>query len=490
MSSPSTTTGRTGPGTALLAVVMPAVLVTVAASDMVNLMLPRIQADFGASEAELAWVVTGFLLVFSVGIPLYGRLSDRVALRRLFAFALLAYAAGNLICAIAPSLPVLVAGRIVTGAGGAGVPVLSVIAVTRLLPAERRGAGIGVASAGAGIGAAVGPALGGWLGQWLGWPSLFRLLCVAALVLLPAAWRVLPDERPVGEGRLDLPGGLLLGAGTGLALFGMTRAQVAGFGAPTAWGALLAGGVTLAFFGWRTGRVEQPFVPPALLRDRTYRTAVLVVVLAMAVNLGGLVFVPLVLVEVNGLTPGEGAFVMIPAGVAVALVSPLIGRLSGRVGARGPVLTGIALMGTSALALSAFTGGASALPAGAGILGIGLGFILVITTVIGAVASHLPAERTGAGIGILQGAQFLGAGAGPAVFGVLVAARRQSGAAALNPLFSGHHGAAYSDVFLAMAAVALLTLLLASRLRPAAASAPAPQTASPRASSPRRAGSR
>ncbi|UIX30150.1 MFS transporter [Streptomyces sp. GQFP] len=467
MTSTSTTTEQTGPGLALLAVLMPAILVTVTASDMVNLMLPTIGEEFGASEAELAWVVTGFLLMFSVGIPLYGRVSDRVSLRRLFAFALLTYAAGSLVCAISPNLPMLVTGRIVTGLGGAAIPVLSIIAVTRLLPAEKRGMGIGVVSAGAGVGTAAGPTLGGGVGQWLGWPALFWIMLMVSLLLLPAAWRVLPDEAPAGGGRLDLPGGILLGSGTGLVLFGMTQAQVSGFTAPLSWGSLTVAVAALMLFGWRTVHVEQPFVPPSLFSNRVYRTGILVAFLAMIVNLGGLVFVPLLLVEVNGLTPGEGALVMIPAGVATALLSPLIGRLADRMGTRPLVLAGLTLIGLFSLSLSTFTGGSSVIPAGVGILGISIGFILVMTTIIGAAAAELPAEQAGAGLGILQGAQFLGAGTGPAVFGVLVSARQQSGSGAANPLHSGQDGAAYSDVFLAMTVVVVLTLVVATRMRPA-----------------------
>ncbi|MFB6816636.1 MFS transporter [Streptomyces sp. NPDC056347] len=465
MTSTSTTAERTGSGPGLLAVLVPAILVTVTASDMVNLMLPTIGAEFGASEAELAWVVTGFLLMFSVGIPLYGRVSDRVSLRRLFAFALLTYAAGSLICAISPSLAVLVAGRIVTGIGAAAIPVLSIVAVTTLLPPRRRGAGIGVVSAGAGVGTAAGPALGGGVGQALGWPALFWIMLAVSLLLLFPALHVLPDGTPRGSGRIDLPGGLLLGLGAGLVLFGMTRAQVSGFGEPLSWGSLAAAIVALALFGARTVRVDQPFVPPSLFTNHVYRTGILVAFLAMAVNLGGLVFVPLLLVEVNELTPGEGALVMIPAGVVTALLSPWIGRLADRVDARLPVLCGLGLIGLFSLLLSSFTGSSSAVFAGVGILGLSIGFMLVMTTIIGAAAGELPPEQTGAGLGILQGAQFLGAGTGPAVFGVLVSARRQSGGDAVNPLHSGDDGSAYSDVFLAMAAVVVLTLVVASRMR-------------------------
>ncbi|MBF6059193.1 MFS transporter [Nocardia terpenica] len=352
MVSTSTTPARTGSGTALLVVLMAAVLVTVTASDMVNLMLPAIGAEFGVSAAQLAWVVTGFLLVFSVGIPLYGRISDRLSLRGLFAFALLAYAAGNLVCALSVDLLVLVVGRVVTGVGAAAIPVLSVIAVTRSMPTDKRAMAIGVLSAGAGIGAAAGPAVGGGLGQVLGWRALFWVMLVAALVLLPLTLRVLPRLPRVGGGRLDLPGGLLLGLGAGLLLFGMTRAQVSGFAAPLSWGSLAVAVVILVLFGWRTVHVEQPFVPPVLFANRTYRAAVLILFLAMVVNLGGLVFVPLLVIEVNGLTPGAGTLVMIPAGISVAALSPLIGRLCARIGTRPVVLIGLVLMALFCLCLS------------------------------------------------------------------------------------------------------------------------------------------
>jgi MFS family permease len=96
-------------------VLVPAMLATVVASAMVNLVLPAIGARFGASAAQRAWVVTGFLPAFAVGIPCYGRIADGASLPALFGFALLTYAAGSLVCALAPALPVLVAGRIVMG---------------------------------------------------------------------------------------------------------------------------------------------------------------------------------------------------------------------------------------------------------------------------------------------------------------------------------------------------------------------------------------
>ncbi|RJL35286.1 MFS transporter [Bailinhaonella thermotolerans] len=472
MTPPPTRTGHTRSATALLAVLTPAMLATVIASDMANLMLPAIGERFGASEAELAWVVTGFLLMFSVGIPFYGRVSDRLSLRHLFGFALAAYAAGSLICALAPALPPLVLGRIVMGVGAAGLPVLSIIAVTRLMPDHQRGMGIGVVSAATGIGTAAGPAIGGGIGQALGWPALFWMMLIVALALLPAAWRVLPGDRPAGTGRLDLPGGILLGLGAGLTLYGITQAQVTGLTAPSSWAALLAAAAAFALFARRTLRLTDPFVPPTLFTTPAYRAAVAVAFLAMAVNLGAMVLVPLLVVDVNGLQPGAGALVMIPAGVAVTVLSPLIGRLADRVPTRLLVLSGLAAVGLSSLVLSTFAGGDSVIPAGLGILGLSVGVFFVLTPIISAAAGALPPHQAGAGLGILQGAQFLGAGTGPALLGALVTARQHTGAGALNPLHAPHDGAAYSDAFLAMAAIAALALIAALRLRTAPTPAP------------------
>ncbi|ATL68124.1 MFS transporter [Nocardia terpenica] len=206
-------------------------------------------------------------------------------------------------------------------------------------------------------------------------------------------------------------------------------------------------------------------VAPVLFANRTYRAAVVILFFAMVVNLGGLVFVPLLVIEVDGLTPGAGTLVMIPAGISVAALSPLIGRLCARLGTRPVVLIGLVLMALFSLCLSTFTSGSSVIPAGVGILGLSVGFILVITALIGAAASELPADQAGAGIGILQGAQFLGAGTGPALFGALVSARQQSGSSAINPLYSGHEGAAYSDAFLTMALIVVVALIVALRMR-------------------------
>src|SRR5215218_8186250 len=144
----------------LLAVLTSAVFVSVLNSSMVNVAIPLIREEFGASEAQVGWVITGFLLLYAIGIPLYGRAADIFSLRRAFALGLVVFALGSLICIVAPSLPLLVFGRIVQATGGAAIPALASASVVKVLPPGDRGTALGLIVSSVGVGAAVGPVVG------------------------------------------------------------------------------------------------------------------------------------------------------------------------------------------------------------------------------------------------------------------------------------------------------------------------------------------
>ena len=213
----------------LLAVLTSAVFVSVLNSSMVNVSVPVIRRDFGVSEAQVSWVITGFLLLYAIGIPLYGRASDVFSLRRAFALGLVVFALGSLICIVAPSLPLLVFGRIVQATGGAAIPALASASVVKVLPQGERGTALGLIVSSVGVGAAVGPVVGGTLEQLAGWHSLFYGTLSLTLLLLPGALYALPETEPTGETGFDVPGGVLLGLAAGLFLFAITQGEVAGF---------------------------------------------------------------------------------------------------------------------------------------------------------------------------------------------------------------------------------------------------------------------
>ena len=458
----------------LLVVVVTAILISVLNQTFVNVVVPDIRSDYGATQGQTGWVITGYLLVFAVGIPLYGRIADLYSLSRTFALGLLLLAAGSLACALAPSLPLLVAGRILQAAGASAIPALGFAAVAKALPEGSRGTALGLLSSSVGAGAAIGPVLGGVVTGIAGWHALFFLTVLLAALLIPGALYALPGTADGGSGKpagfleavrhFDVPGGLSLALSAGLALFGVTQGQVVGFSSPISWGSFVVAGILAAFFAWRIRSAPDPFVTPHLFRNRAFVAAAITGFFMMFANVGSYVLVPLLLSEVNGLSATGIGLVLAPGALLVAVLSPVFGRLSDRFGPRALVRIGLVIFGVSMFSLSAFAAGASSVAVAIGILGQSLGFAIVNSPTANAAAASLSREESGVGLGIYQMLFFLGGGFGPAVAATFLAARQGAGSGALNPLFAAS-SASFSDAFLLLTAAAVVALISASGLK-------------------------
>jgi MFS transporter, DHA2 family, metal-tetracycline-proton antiporter len=429
----------------LLAVLISAVIIAVMNSSMVNVAIPVIRQDFGVSEAQVGWVITSYLLTYAVGIPLYGRAADVFSLRRAFSLGLVGFAIGSLLCVVAPNLPLLV---------------FASASVAKVLAPGERGTALGLIVSSVGVGAAIGPVVGGVLQQLAGWQSLFYATLALTLLLLPGAFYALPETRSSGERSFDVPGGILLGSAAGLFLFGITQGQVAGFASLSSWGSFAGAALAAVGFAWRITGAEHPFVSPALFKNRGYVAAVIVGYFSMLVNVSCLVSVPLLVTQVNGLSPAATGLVLTPGAIALAILSPLAGRLSDRIGFKTPIYAGLGIMLLSVLFISTFGAGAAPYLVAVGMVGVGAGFALTNSPNVNAAAAALKEEETGVGLGIFNGLFFLGGGTGPAVLGAFLAARREAGAEAIDPFYT--LGAApFSDAFLLLV-VALLIALVAS----------------------------
>lgn len=449
----------------LLGVVVTAITITVMNNSMVIVLLPEIRADFSASAAALSWVVTAFSLAFAVGTPLYGRIGDVFGIRRVFCAGLALFVVGSVLAVLAPGLPILLLARVLQGVGGSAVPALASATVTRVLPAGHRGLAFGLIGTGVGVGQALGPVLGGLVAQVAGWTAPFLgAAALTAPVLLVAA-RILPGGDPDarrGWSRIDVPGGLLLGSAAALALFGVTQGQQAGFGEVSSWGSVAVAAALAGTFALRIRTATEPFAPPALFANPRFVTTAVVGFLTLFCYLGTILLVPQLVTSVNGLRVGQVGLVLLPGAAAVAALSAPFGRLSDRVGSRLPVTTGLAVLIVSVLTLSTFAGG-SVVVVGAVMLGLGLALSLITSPLINAVSAAVPETHSGVGLGIYQGAFFLGGGTGAAVVGAVLSARSGADAAAWNPLHAGA-GSGFSDTLSVVAVVVVLAWVVALRL--------------------------
>ena len=216
-------------------------------------------------------------------------------------------------------------------------------------------------------------------------------------------------------------------------------------------------------FAWRITTASHPFVSPSLFKNTGFVAATMVGFFSMLANVSSLVFVPLLISTVNGLSSGAAALALTPGAVALAILAPFAGRLSDRIGFRAPVFAGLLAMLLSVLFLSTFGAGASPIVVAVGMLGLGAGFAFVNSPATNAAAAALGREEAGVGLGIYQALFFLGGGTGPAVIGAFLAARREAAVDALNPLYT-LDAASFSDAFLVVGAALLLAFATSLKL--------------------------
>lgn len=432
--------------------------------DMVTPVLGMIGNDLGASEAQTSWVVGGVALVLAIAIPFYGRISDFVEARKLFTIGIFILTLGNLIAALATDLNMLVFGRMIQGAGMASVSVVSIIVISRVYPPGQRGIVLGIVAGSIGIGTAGGPIFGGLVGQWLGWEALFWITFTLGILIAISAQISMQKINPLESERnktFDVIGGISLGLTIGFFLLGVTLSENQGLTSYLTMVCLAVSLVALVILIIRIRTASHPFIPPVLLRNRAYVRSVLIIFLSMFAYFPILVFIPLLVVEVNGLSPGQAGMLLLPGGAAVAILSPIIGRLSDRIKHELLLIAGLLCMCGSTFFLSLFAGG-SPIMLSIGVLGSGIAYALINSPANNFAVSTLNKELVGVGMGLFQGALFLGTGVGSALMGTFLALRRK-GENAINPIYE-LDAPFYSDVFLALTFITIIALGVTLRI--------------------------
>ena len=391
--------------------------------------LPEIARELDASATETSWILTGFLLSASVSTPIVGKLGDLYGKGRVLTGVLLVFSAGGVINALAGSIEVLIAGRVLQGVA-AGVFPLAFGIVRDTFPPERIPAGLGMISAIFGIGGGIGLPLSGVVVDnahiaWLFWLSLVALpAALAAHLLIP------PSPTRAGT-RIDWPGAVLLSAALAAVLLGVSEADDWGWGS-TANVALLAAGLALGgLFLAVEARVAQPLIDLEVLR----RPAV------AATNLTGFMvglamFSSFLLIPQYAQTPeragyGFGASVtvagllLLPAALAQLLAGPYAGRLGTRIGHRTVLAIGAALT-TAAFGWLTFAHGREweFLITGA-LLGAGISF--AFASMANLIVDAVPQSQVGIATGINTVMRTVGGSFGAAIATAILAASATGG---------------------------------------------------------------
>jgi EmrB/QacA subfamily drug resistance transporter len=387
---------------------------------VVNLALATIQRELGAPMSALQWIVDGYVLMLAALMLSGGNLADRFGRRRCYLVGLGIFLFGSLMCAMAPTVNVLIAGRLTQGVGAAvfSPATLGLLSSAFPQPAQRARA-IGLWSGAAGLSLAAGPVFGGLMISAFGWQSVFYLnvpLCAAAAVMALTVPESSDPEKPP----VDIAGQVLAVVGLGALTFAVIEGSRIGWRSPLIVTLFVVAAVTLAAFVVTELRAPFPMLSLDLFRSRVFSACNAISFLNGFSLIGAFFFFSLFLQQVQGNDPLGAGVRMLPVVVALTVCAPLAGYLAPRVGPRPLVSAGMAVTGFALLAfvlVGADTGFGAWWPIP---LAVGVGVGLSMTPITAAALDSLPAPRAGMASASIATSQQVGGVIGIAVMGVVV----------------------------------------------------------------------
>jgi EmrB/QacA subfamily drug resistance transporter len=439
----------------LLALVCTAMFVLQLDFSIVNVALPTIQRELEFTPSELQWVVTGYAMTFGSLLLLGGRAGDLVGRRRLLVVGLVVFGAASLTSGLAQSSLMLVASRVVQGAGGAMVSPAALSLLTVHNPeGPARNRALGYWQAAAAGGASAGVVLGGVLTQFVSWRAIFLVNLPIVAVMLFLIPRVLEADRPVTGVRLDLAGAVVATGALAALIFGLSNGEQSGFASPDTVFALGAFVVLGVAFVIRERRAASPMIPRGILSGRTRRAGDGAMFLMGMVIVSYVYFGSLYLQRVLGFDPLITGVCFVPATGVVVLTSVFLSRrFLARAGVKAALVVGAALIGVGQFWLAHVTAGGSyevnVLP-GLLITSVGMGLALQAASV--AATSGVSDRDQGLAGGLFNTSQQVGAAIGLALLATIAAAATASAHGSLS--------AGYRLAYLVASGIAGLAIVL------------------------------
>lgn len=398
--SPASDAGAAGRNNRTLGVLFVGVLMGALDIAIIGPALPAIQGEFGLGPRELPWLFSSYVLLNMISTPLMAKLSDFCGRRAIYTLDVAIFAVGSLVVALSHGSGLwllLLAGRAIQGFGAGGIfPVASAV-IGDTFPPEKRGRALGMIGAVFGLAFLIGPVIGGLL-LGFGWQWLFLINLPIAAVVLVLGWRVLPHARVAAGGRFDTAGMLTLGVALATFTLGLNNfdpANVASLARIQVWAPLVVSVVAWVALVAIERRAEHPVFPVGLFRNRQLTLAF---ALTAGAGLGeaSTVFLPLLAVLALGVTPSVGSYLLLPLVLAMAVGSPLAGRLLDRLGSRAVIVAGLAIMAAGMIGISQLAGSLPGFIACSALIGLGLSALLGAPIRYITLNETTPADRSAA----------------------------------------------------------------------------------------------
>jgi EmrB/QacA subfamily drug resistance transporter len=389
---------------------------------IVSVALADVQSSLHAGVSQLQWVVNGYALTFAALMLGMGMLGDRLGRRKVMLAGLAVFVGGSIAGALASSVTILVASRVVMGVGAAASEPGTLSILRHLYPERaRRARALGVWAAVAGLALAMGPVVGGVLVGLSGWRLVFWFNLAAGLAVLAAAGRTIPESADPRGGRLDVAGLALGPLALGTAIFAVIHGEQTGYADPVVLALFAIGAAAGVLFVLAERNSPDPVFDLRFLRRRPFTGSLLIVFAAYFGLFAIFFFTALYLQVVTGYSAFRTAALFVPMAVAMIAASALTGRWVARAGPRLPAALGCLAAGLGILATDVALRGDvdfAMLAAALALAGLGCGVTIVPVTSVA--LGEIPAEHSGMAAGATTTSRQLGAVVGVAVLGSLV----------------------------------------------------------------------
>jgi EmrB/QacA subfamily drug resistance transporter len=415
----------------ILAVLVVSLLVVVLDNTVLNIALPTIQRDLGATQSELVWAVDSYILVFASLLFTWGIIGDKYGRKKVLIIGLSLFGIASAACAFAATPGMLIAFRALMGVGGAAVLPITLAIITVVFPPHERGKAIGAWAGAVGAAVALGPVLGGILlehpewSSWLtgnDWGSVFLINVPIVAVGLFFIWRVVPETRNPHPRKLDIQGLVISATGLVLLVYGIIEASsTRDWLAPSVIFPMAAGVLLIAFFLWTEARSDHASFDVSLFRNRGYAVSLTAVSLAFFAMSGITFSLPFYLQILRGYSTLQAGLCFLPFAIGQLIAAPRSAAMVKRFGYRTVMTGGLAFVAVAMLLLARVPIDA---PLWAVLLvffifGFGMGNVIAPGSTV--LQNVLPLARAGAGSAVQNTVRQVAGALGVAVTGTILA---------------------------------------------------------------------
>jgi EmrB/QacA subfamily drug resistance transporter len=426
-------------------------------TSVVNTVLPVIGQNFGEPITSVEWIITIYLLVLSGLLLTFGRLGDIRGHKLTFIAGFLIFMGGSFFSGAAPSVAFLVASRGLQALGGAMIAANSPAILTKSFPAEQRGQALGLQATMTYLGLTAGPSLGGWLATLLGWRVVFYINLPVGLVTILLSSKFIPTDRDhkVVE-PFDYAGAATFMLGLGALLLGLNQGEEWGWTSIPILALLSCAMILLVTFVLIERHSAHPMLDLSLFKRLSFTLTTASAVINYIGVFSAIFLMPYYLIQGRGYSPAEAGLILTAQPVIMAIVAPISGTLSDRIGTRLPSILGMAVLSAGLFALSRLTGAASILTVMEALAIVGFGTGVFISPNNSALMGSAPKSRQGIAAGILATARNFGMVLGVGIAGAVytIGLSRAAGAAA-----SPQSGAIFSALEMSFLVAAVIMVL-------------------------------